>query len=168
VRLAAVYTAAGRSGDATKVQIAKERRRTGTIQGRNRFATWRRRSAHRLWGWATAFGYRPQRAVWLLVALLIAASVFYTWAAGEQALTPTDRGVAATTSECTTAYECFQPVLYAVDVMVPIVNLGQRDAWTPNPAAGEAARAVTVTLVLVGWTLTAAFIAAVGQTISRR
>ena len=37
-------------------------------------------------------------------------------------------------SECTEEYPCYQPVIYAADVVFPIVNLGQRDAWTPDVA----------------------------------
>jgi hypothetical protein len=45
-------------------------------------------------------------------------------------LTPTP-----TALQCTASYACFYPAGYALDVVVPIVNVRQAENWRPN---GEA------------------------------
>ena len=93
---------------------------------------------------------------------------------------PTDRTETASATECAEEYPCYRPFVYAADVMVPIVNLGQRDAWTADSARGGTETDpwpfsvggalvywITVFLIVAGWVLTAAFIAAVSRTISR-
>lgn len=95
---------------------------------------------------------------------------------------PTDLNRQASATVCTDGYPCYQPFIYGADVMIPIVDLGQRDAWTPDVAVsgdptdvkywpwavdGITVRWVTVLLVATGWTLSAAFIASLGRTVSR-
>jgi hypothetical protein len=49
----------------------------------------------------------------------------------------------------------FQPVLYAVDVLLPVVSLGQDTAWNAHGAAQWVAAVGT----LLGWLLTSALVA---------
>ena len=94
---------------------------------------------------------------------------------------PTSLDVVAVATSCSPEYPCFQPLIYAADVLVPIVDLDQRDDWTfdaalggtdvgpwPWAVGGATVRFVTVLLIAVGWALTAAFIASAGRMISRR
>jgi hypothetical protein len=47
---------------------------------------------------------------------------------------------------------CFNPWLYAVDTVVPIVDLKQRSAWSPtSDAGGELMLAWVNTATLAGW-----------------
>lgn len=49
----------------------------------------------------------------------------------------------------------FQPLLYSVDLVLPIVDLGQRDAWI-----AEGPAQLGVFLTLAGWVLATAAVAA--------
>jgi hypothetical protein len=182
-QLASVYRDAGRSSDARDVGIAREGCRNVTL------GNWQR-PWHGLWGLLTAYGYKPARALWIFAVALILSGLFFWWAGESEVMEPTDSDVIASATECTPEYQCYQPLIYAADVMVPIVNLGQRDAWIPDVARGGTAprapggtwsvgdpwtsaiggslvRNVTVFLIVAGWALTAAFIAAISRTISR-
>ena len=40
-----------------------------------------------------------------------------------------------TAANCTRNYPCFSPVGYAIDTVIPIVNVHQADYWGPNASA---------------------------------
>jgi len=42
---------------------------------------------------------------------------------------------APTAMVCTTDYACFYPAGYAIDLAIPIVNVGQVENWRPDGAA---------------------------------
>jgi uncharacterized protein YjbI with pentapeptide repeats len=52
-------------------------------------------------------------------------------------------------------YPCLQPVLYAADLLVPVVNLGQRDAWRATGGSKWLPPLMTV----LGWVLTTLIVA---------
>ena len=128
----------------------------------------------------TAYGYRPAKALWIFAAILLGAGLFFSWAGNSGVMEPTDLSKTASATMCNDKYPCYEPFIYAADVMVPIVDLGQRDAWTPDVArggtdvtywpwavGGTLVRFVTVLLIAAGWALTAAFITSASRTISR-
>ena len=55
---------------------------------------------------------------------------------------------------------CFNPVFYAVDTVIPLVTLGQRNAWYPNRAApwGAAVDTWLNLATLLGWALSSIFL----------
>ncbi|MEU8759175.1 oxidoreductase [Streptomyces sp. NPDC048659] len=127
-RLAAVLRNSGEDADARVVLLAKQRRRRETLP-----------LAGKLWGYvqdlAVAYGYRPGRAlVWMAVL----------WAAGAYAFAhydpvPLKQGEAPT----------WNATLYALDVLLPVIDLGQVGYWR---MAGFWQWASTV-LILLGWVL---------------
>ncbi|PRZ50355.1 hypothetical protein [Tritonibacter scottomollicae] len=106
----------------------------------------------------TAHGYKPQRSLYALI-LLIAAATFpaqRAWDAGSfapnsapillseswQALARDD-SIQNPAAEWTNRYaipgkdwETFHPLAYAADVVIPIVEFGQTDAWAPSTERG--------------------------------
>ncbi len=56
-----------------------------------------------------------------------------------------------------------EPDLYALDLVVPFANLGQRSAWDPDGFD----RAVATVLILSGWLLATAVIAGIGRVLNR-
>jgi hypothetical protein len=72
-------------------------------------------------------------------------------------------------SHCTPHYECFEPWLYSLDVVLPVVDLHQESNWLPSADRpwGDWYRALTWGLIATGWLLTTALVAAIG-TIWRR
>ncbi|MFV1991183.1 MAG: hypothetical protein ACC652_10625, partial [Acidimicrobiales bacterium] len=172
-QLAAVFRSMGKTVEARDVGIAKEKARSGTLRGWRRF--W-----HKTWGVFTAFGYRPGKALSIFAAILLFAGLFFSWAGSSGVMEPTDLAEEALATVCTEKYPCYEPFIYAADVIIPIVDLDQRDAWAPNVASGgtdvgywpwavggSTVRWIAVLLVAAGWALTAALIASASQTISR-
>ncbi|WUT35106.1 oxidoreductase [Streptomyces sp. NBC_00690] len=127
-RLATVLRNSGEDADAREVLLAKQRRRRETLP-----------LAAKLWGylqdWTVAYGYRPGRAaLWMAVL----------WAAGAVAFAQVEP-------------EPFKPgehphwnaPLYALDLLIPVINLGQDGYWRLD---GHWQWAAAV-LVLLGWIL---------------
>jgi hypothetical protein len=128
-QLAAVYRRAGNNEAASKVAVAKQRRR------RHPFSplSW-------LWYLTVGYGYRP----WLAGAWLAAFLAVGTWAFGNVHMIATVADPPA-----------FHPFAYTADVTLPIVDLGQKRVWEPQGAALYWSWALTA----AGWVLTTAVVA---------
>ncbi|MEU6572969.1 oxidoreductase [Streptomyces sp. NPDC046805] len=127
-RLAGVLRAAGEDEDAREVLLAKQRRRRETLP-----------PAAKLWGyvqdWTVAYGYRPGRAaVWM--AVLWAAATFAFARAGPQ---PMDSG----------AHPVWNPALFALDLLLPVIDLGQADQWRLRGGW----QWLAAVMILLGWVL---------------
>ena len=66
-------------------------------------------------------------------------------------------------------YPPFQPILYSADVLLPIVNLQQKDYWAPNSERprGYWARLYLPLHILAGWFFTTLFVVGVTGLIRR-
>ncbi|MFE2942421.1 oxidoreductase [Streptomyces sp. NPDC059255] len=127
-RLAQVLRNSGEDADAREVLLAKQRRRRETLP-----------LAAKLWGylqdWTVAYGYRPGRAA-LWMALL--------WGAGTIAFARNPPPPLRADE-----HPMWNPALYALDLLIPVIDLGQDGYWLPQgtwqwTAAG---------LVVLGWIL---------------
>ncbi|TDC44965.1 hypothetical protein E1281_31945 [Actinomadura sp. KC345] len=142
-RLAAHYTALGQPGEARRVLLARERlaHRAGT-------------PAVRFWGLlqeaTVAYGYQPWRALLWLALLLTAGGLVYG--------THPPRALKADEAPH------FNPVVYTLDLLLPLVDLGQQRAF--NPAGGY--QWFSYALVAAGWILVTVVAAAVARVLSRR
>ncbi|WP_409472650.1 oxidoreductase [Streptomyces sp. HC307] len=128
-RLAAVLRNGGEDEDAREVLLAKQRRRRETLP-----------SAAKLWGYAqdltVAYGYRPGRAaVWM--AVLWAAGSLAFWYAGRPR-TGANAGDPP-----------WNPALFALDLLLPVIELGQVGYWQLHGGWQWLAAA----LILLGWVL---------------
>jgi hypothetical protein len=54
--------------------------------------------------------------------------------------------------ECPSDYTCYSPWAYSFDVLVPVVHLGQTDAWTPSGRRGDWVRRYGNIMTILGWT----------------
>ena len=141
-QLASAYAAIGQSGDARRVLYAKERRERAakSVLGR-------------VWGVVqdvtVAYGYQPWRAVLWLVLLLVSGSILF-------ALHPPPPLVAGQTPH-------FNPVVYTLDLLVPIVDLGQKNAFNP----GGAQQWFSYVLIAAGWILATTVARAAARTLGR-
>ena len=140
-----MYRRAGREEDARRVAIAKQ-------QARRRALPWRawRSWPARLWslllGGLVGHGYRNWFAVlWLLGWL----------AAGTVILDAAHPGQFERTKPKGEALPVFQPAVYALDVLLPVVNLNQEAAWIPTGWV----RWWVWAAILAGWVLTTAVVA---------
>ncbi|MFG2891363.1 oxidoreductase [Streptomyces sp. NPDC048248] len=141
-QLAACYRQAGHDDDARTVLLEKQRHRRRTL---NR--------PGRVWGYlldaAVGYGYRPWlAALWMTALCLLGSLVF-----GVRSPIRTKAGEG----------DPFNPFIYTVDLLFPIGDFGQRNAWH---WAG-ATQWLSYLLIAVGWLLTTAVVAGVSRTLNR-
>jgi hypothetical protein len=131
-QLAAAYRHAGNAEAARKVGVAKQRRRRRVLSPLN----W-------LLYLTVGYGYRTWLAgVWLAALTVIGAQVF-------------TRAYPHYLIQATPKAPAFHAIAYTVDVLLPIVDLGQEKAWTPHGWALY----WSWSLIAVGWVLTTAVVA---------
>jgi hypothetical protein len=129
-RLAAALRAAGEDAEAREVLLARQRRRRETLP-----------PAGRVWGWlqdiTVGYGYRPGRAaVWMAVLWALGAVYF----AAHHTPPAADAG----------GYRPhWSPALYALDLLLPVIDLGQDNAWRESGLGQWVASFLT----LLGWML---------------
>jgi hypothetical protein len=137
-QLARHYGGYGDDNAARVVHLAQYRHRRATL-------SW----PGRLWSWLqdvmVGYGYQPARAALWLVAMLVVGTAFF----GVDRPHPVGTGAAT----------AFNPFLYALDVLIPIIDLGQQSAFAPT---GIGAQLVADLLIISGWAL--ATTAAAGAT----
>ena len=129
-----------------------------------------------------AYGFRPRRVLWLLAILLVLvivsleiptaqatmraatqAGLVYSTSGPAPGTGPGRAGSAAPAGPDACGggeVRCFNPVLYAIDTVVPLVSLDQRATWYPDPSLRDGAfmqwwlNAAT----LLGWLLSSIFV----------
>ena len=137
-QLIAVYRAVGRDDEATRTAIAMQNDRASRAG-----LPWYRVAGRRVLGAVIGHGYRPWRAgIWAVAIIAAFALVVWHWPG---MFHPEKQGVTGSP----------QPVAYAADVFLPIVDLGQADDWTPVGWL----RWVEWSVILLGWSLTTIFVA---------
>ena len=153
-QLVRVYRETGQDTDARTVAVAKhdDLRRYGEL-------TWRRKLSNWLLGVTIRHGYAPLRAV-LFLALVYAAVLVAFWHAQHRPGVvvaarggPTAPAAADAAEHCRPGYPCFYPALHALDVVVPILDVRDADAWRADTRApwGWAYVAGTVVGTAFGW-----------------
>ena len=142
-QLAAHYTAIGQPRQAREVMYAGERSQRQAMPALAR--TW-----SLLQDITVGYGYQPRRAVAWLVLLLAAGSVTF-------ALAPPPPLIASQAPH-------FNPVVYTLDLLLPVVDLGQKHAF--NPAGAE--QWFSYLLVAAGWVLVSTVAAGAARVLTRR
>jgi hypothetical protein len=142
-QLAAYYAAIGQPVQSRLVMYARERTEARTKPPLAR--TWTL-----LQDVTVGYGYQPWRALAWLVALLVVGSVTF-------ALAPPPPLQASTAPH-------FNPVFYSLDLMLPLVNLGQKYAF--NPSGAE--QWLSYLLIAGGWLLVTTIAAGAARVLSRR
>ncbi|WP_416959863.1 oxidoreductase [Streptomyces sp. Agncl-13] len=142
-QLASWYRKAGHDDEARRVLLARQRHRRRTLP-----------RVARVWGHlldvTVGYGYRPWLAgVWLLALTLLGTLSFRT-----HAPTPVQRGEGAP----------FQPLVYTLDLLIPIGGLGQRTAWYWSNGSLQW---LAYLLIAFGWVLTTAVVAGVTRALQK-
>lgn len=141
-QLAAAYTRIGDDDSARTVRLAKQRRHRRTLP-------WYGRAWGYLQDVAVGYGYRPMRAASWLVALLVAGTVAF----GLHHPPPLEAGKAP----------AFNPLVYTLDLLIPIADFGQAGAYDPRGAY----QWLSYLLVVAGWLLATTVLAGVTRAINR-
>jgi len=158
-QLAKVYRQAGEDREAREVAIARlvDERRYGDLDPFRNVGNW-------FFDKTIKFGYQTRRALLGLVFVFVAFLVMTFFAQHHHAIEPVNDlvvGVHPTpvATRCAPSYPCFYPLGYAVDVVIPIINVHQTDFWGLNGwgwVFGSWAATVlgwsAVTLLVVGYT----------------
>ncbi|WP_274910788.1 membrane-associated oxidoreductase [Streptomyces sp. WZ-12] len=142
-QLATAYQRVGDETAARTVRLAKQRHHRSTQPG---YA--------RLWGYlqdaTVGYGFRPVRAAgWLLTLLLLGALAF-----GLHHPVPTRPGEGPT----------FQPLVYALDLLLPVVDFGQEKAFQPQGWY----QWLAYLLIALGWVLATTVITGITRAVSRQ
>lgn len=142
-RLAASLRTGGEDEDAGYVMLAKIRR-AREVQT----------PSMKLWGyvqdWSFGYGYRPGRAgLWLMILWAIGTAYF-----GNNQPQPIAKGEGPH----------WQPAIYVLDLLLPVLDLGQEAAWRTTGFAQWLALLLTV----IGWLLATIVTAGAAVTILRR
>lgn len=141
-QLASVYRRMGHDGDARRVLHAKERARRRTLSPASRIVG-------AVQDAAVGYGYRPARALgWLVVLLTIGTIVF---AAHHPRPTGTAPGLP------------FNPFIYSLDLLLPVINFGQSKAFAATGGYQWAAYLLTA----AGWILSATIAAGLARIVNR-
>jgi hypothetical protein len=176
---ARVFREHGYTAGAEAILIAQRRHARRVITGPG--ATLRR-ALDLAYAVTVGYGIRPRRVLWLLAVLLAlvivsleiptaqatmrattAAGLVYSThgpapgtGPGRADAVPAPRSDACGGGQV----RCFNPVLYAIDTVVPLVSLDQRSTWYPDPSLRDGAfmqwwlNAAT----LLGWLLSSIFV----------
>lgn len=142
-QLAALYIRVGQPGEARRVLHARERHQR---PARN----WPGRAWGLIQDITVGYGYQPWRAAAWFALLLASGSAIYA-AAPPSPLNPASA-------------PHFSPVAYTLDLLLPVVDLGQKHAF--NPAGIE--QWFSYLLVAAGWILATTIAAGIARVLSRR
>jgi hypothetical protein len=143
--LAAAYARAGLPHRQRHVLIAKNRKRRARLGRPARLFSY-------LDDWLIGFGYRPWRVIVPFLFLVLFGFIFF-------------RGHEAEMIKVDPAMKHldFEPFAYTLDLLVPVVDLGQRRNWEP----GHDFVLIKDVIVVSGWVLSAAILAALTSSLRR-
>jgi hypothetical protein len=144
-QLVACYRQEGRDGDARRVAYERERRRWHQLGKAGKVWNWFLR-------WTVGYGYRPLRALALLVTLLGVGTVAFSHFHTAHEIIPVKAG-----------HPPFDAIIYTLDQLIPVVSFGLREAYAPKGAAQWWAFSYT----LLGWALSIAVIAGLSSAVRR-
>lgn len=141
-QLAAWYRDIGHDGDARRVLLISQRKRRAGL-----------RTAARFWNTMldglVGYGYRPWLAGLWLLGLLSAGTAYFS----------------ANHPQPATLHQniSFNAFGYTLDLILPVVNLGQQNSWNPQGPG----QAVADALIIGGWVLATALIAGITRVLVR-
>ncbi|MFI9554161.1 hypothetical protein [Nonomuraea endophytica] len=147
-QLATCLRAAGLEREAGRV-LREKLRRTARTRG----LIWR------VWGAlqdvTVGYGYQPGRAVVGVLGLLLAGMVFFSRVACGPAA-----GLCPVKAD---EHPTWDPFVYSLDLLIPLVSLGHDTAWDPVGPA----KIVALVLTVAGWILVTTVTAAAARTLNR-
>ena len=185
----------GHPYEAGEVAIAKQEqmRVAGVIKGPVR------KSMHWAYGALAGYGHRPIRAVYAMIGVWLFCSLAF-WAAadGFAAIGPNNPAITSATlypdadklcghgnepgktrwTECAGVpdeYSTFQPFVYSLDLILPLVDLQQESDWAPiaeGPTGrdllpGVIARWLMWLEILFGWAMSLMLVAVLGRLVDK-
>ena len=179
---ARVFRQHGYPRGAQEILIAQRRHARSAMSGRGARA---RRALDGAFSLTVAYGFRPARVLWAIAALLILVTVTLQVPAAraEMRATTSSGAVYTLTGPLQPAsgsagahgpradacgdgqVRCFNPVLYAIDTVIPLVSLDQRSTWYPDTGttAGIVMQWWLNGATILGWLLSSIFVLALAN-----
>ncbi len=185
----------GHDYDAGAIAIAKQvqMRKAGVIKGR-----WRQ-LLHWLYGHLAGYGHRPIQTVgWMAAVWLLCSLAYWAAADGFAAIGPANPVITSAAlypdaaelcghgnepgkarwTECSGVpdeYSTFQPFIYSLDLILPLVDLQQESDWAPiaegptgqDLPAGVVARWLMWFEILFGWAMSLMLVAVLGRLVDK-
>jgi cytoskeletal protein CcmA (bactofilin family) len=136
-QLAAVLQTSGQDNDAKDVLYAKEidRAQRGEL-------SWSQVPWYRIFGPLIGYGYKPWRAFWLSLAVVILGTVLFGLGEHYDLMVPAkfDGFVTARdgSRSLTDDYPRMSPFMYSLDAFTPLISLDQAEYWLPAANRGAA------------------------------
>jgi hypothetical protein len=153
-QLAENYARIGHEASRRSILISKQWDRRKSLSIRNNWlntAPW----ILNLASWALiGYGYRPHRALYWFVALFVISFGYFDYR-GHQAVKP---------HEPLLHNPHFSPAIYTLDLLLPVINLGQREYWIARPGIPQD---LSTVLIIAGWLLATVFLAGVSGLVRR-
>jgi uncharacterized protein YjbI with pentapeptide repeats len=171
-QLAAYYTSSGDEGAARRMRIAQNDDELNHLKQTKKKGSLAYRFWRRPFGWLVGYGYRRWPAGALLVVTLVAAGGIFRWAESDGAMVPNEPVVDDSTGDplpCGGTYPCFNSWVYGADVVLPIIDFGQDDAWRPVETANADQWWIWARwgFIAVGWVLASVFVVAFTALVQR-
>jgi hypothetical protein len=179
---ARVFRQHGYPRGAQEILIAQRRHARSAMTGRGAAA---RRALDGAYSLTVAYGFRPARVIWAIAALLVLVTVTLqvpgaraemratTSSGAVYTLTgPLQPGSGSASAQGPLAdacgdgqVRCFNPVLYAIDTVIPLVSLDQRSTWYPDngSTAGVVMQWWLNAATILGWLLSSVFVLALAN-----
>jgi hypothetical protein len=175
---ARVFRQHGYANGAKAILIAQRRHARRAISGRWALP---RRALDTAYSITVGYGYRPGRVLWLLAMLLILVTGSLLVPGAQAAMRATSAGTVYTTHGPLRAAGgppagpspqapadacgngqilCFNPFLYAIDTVIPLISLDQRSTWHPDARApgGGVLQWWLNAATILGWLLSSIFV----------
>jgi hypothetical protein len=169
-QLAHMLRAAGNEEHASTVALRKQQFRYEALAGGFKFFG----PGVRLWSWLqrsmVGYGYRPVRALGWLFTLLVLGSLWFGlgsddcvhWQSADQAHQIIANGQRCVVNQQDTGLQ-WNPVIYTADLLVPIVDFGNKSRWYMHGADNWVAAGFTAS----GWILATTVAAGVSRMLRR-
>jgi hypothetical protein len=141
--LAAMYRALGDDASARAIQLAKERARRAQLAWYGRAWSWLQETT-------VGYGYRPLRATAWLGAFLALGTLTF--------------GIHHPPPLQGSAHTAFNPFIYTLDLLVPLVGLGMRNSYDPQGPQ----RWLAYLLIAIGWIFVTTIAAGVLRVLRRQ
>lgn len=161
-QLAKVLREEGDDDGARRVMYEMEKRKHQEREQR-----WLSRLWNPVFRWTIGYGIYPRRAVWWLLLLVALGWGIYSYGYFSGAMTPTNQETyneLHNKKRLLLHYPHFYALVYSAENSFPLVNLGQKESWAPDPnqegLAGRL-RLFRWIQVLLGWALATFFVAGV-------
>jgi hypothetical protein len=159
-QLASVYRHAGQDTEARQVAIARrsDLRKYGNLSPPRRIGNW-------LLDKSIKYGYQTWRAIAGLISLYAIVLALSIFAQHNGLIAPvgnvTSLHPTPVATRCVGNYPCFYPAGYAIDTVIPIINVRQAAYWGPNGHASWAWIWVLTTWIAtgLGWALVTLLVA---------